>query len=936
MRDKEKAAGIPHTYQAQDEAATSKLWEIYVSEAEKYDRALVESWRSDMEGMLIFAGLFSASLTAFLMESYKTLSPDPADTTVLILTQILVQLGPSSNGSVVDVPLASSTFVPPATSLICNAFWFLSLGLSLSCALIATLVEQWAREFLHKANVNSDPVTRARILSYLYYGLKRFNMHAVVEVIPLLLHLSLFFFLSGLVAFLLPINLGMTVVAASPLFFVMGIYVYLTILPVIELDCPYRTPVSGTAWRLLKNIADMRHRVYPGSNTIPSSKSMLAAITFCATEPSLERTERDKRALVWMLSSLKNDYQLEVFLEAIPDVVWSPKGRRRIHDDHIHTVARSTSVQLWTRIRTLLVSSDSGLLSPEAAIRRQITCYKALWTISSLSIPGDVWTPSHEDVTLFARIVDRSVTHYTVSARALAAWRMFCAFQSQFLDALANPAVSWDPESLSLHLKGTEHHPLFAMLPSRLQAKWRLNIQKLTPRNSVAVNSGDSIAAVLPKLSAFRTEIPHVILLDYLHRSTALESSPYQFDHTISTIRLEHAPLSAPTLSHLSTIFSDTVSTHIATMNSTTEVHRIDKILGILISFQRHPAGQMSIPDGMIRYLNHRTSDVAVEHVAWKCGTTSLWTGLTAAIVDELHLAAAPDTRGTPHVQDDILAALWRLCVLPRKAVIDLAVCDAAFTAVGCVGTSSVSQSLLPLVKLKIFDALRFNHHTARIPKSELILQLAHHTLPTESAVDTPPDLDVESSDGTSESDDEALDAQLVIGEILSARITEGRIQLLAQFLEHCASTKLPYDPVKTVSVLGTFAAAAPVHATHQLRVATSLVALLPAARRRAPILKAAANIQAFDVYADSAEAERSRAVVGTLRHRPWLDDPAACKKMKDFFSEYWAGLSGVDTVLSERVKCILDGLTYLHRDDIPEDEQNQSLSTDPVRAADE
>ncbi|KAJ7748402.1 hypothetical protein B0H16DRAFT_1553296 [Mycena metata] len=54
----------------EDEAAAAKLWQVYVSEAEKYDKGLVESWRSDMEGMLIFAGLFSASLTAFLIESY--------------------------------------------------------------------------------------------------------------------------------------------------------------------------------------------------------------------------------------------------------------------------------------------------------------------------------------------------------------------------------------------------------------------------------------------------------------------------------------------------------------------------------------------------------------------------------------------------------------------------------------------------------------------------------------------------------------------------------------------------------------------------------------------------------------------------------------------------------------------------------------------------
>jgi hypothetical protein len=36
------------------EAAAAKLWAVYVSEAEKYDRALVESWKSCMEGILIF------------------------------------------------------------------------------------------------------------------------------------------------------------------------------------------------------------------------------------------------------------------------------------------------------------------------------------------------------------------------------------------------------------------------------------------------------------------------------------------------------------------------------------------------------------------------------------------------------------------------------------------------------------------------------------------------------------------------------------------------------------------------------------------------------------------------------------------------------------------------------------------------------------------
>jgi hypothetical protein len=45
---------MPLNAVASEEAAASKLWAVYVSGAEKYDKSLVESWRSDMQGMLIF------------------------------------------------------------------------------------------------------------------------------------------------------------------------------------------------------------------------------------------------------------------------------------------------------------------------------------------------------------------------------------------------------------------------------------------------------------------------------------------------------------------------------------------------------------------------------------------------------------------------------------------------------------------------------------------------------------------------------------------------------------------------------------------------------------------------------------------------------------------------------------------------------------------
>ncbi|KAJ7578594.1 hypothetical protein C8J56DRAFT_753385, partial [Mycena floridula] len=64
-------------------------------EAKVYDEAMVACWKVAMDGILLFAALFSAVVTAFIIESYRLLSPDPAALTLLILYQISQQLATS-------------------------------------------------------------------------------------------------------------------------------------------------------------------------------------------------------------------------------------------------------------------------------------------------------------------------------------------------------------------------------------------------------------------------------------------------------------------------------------------------------------------------------------------------------------------------------------------------------------------------------------------------------------------------------------------------------------------------------------------------------------------------------------------------------------------------------------------------------------------------
>ncbi|CAK5263562.1 unnamed protein product, partial [Mycena citricolor] len=81
-----------------------------------------------MDGLLIFAGLFSGVITTFIIDSYKTLNPDSGSQTVVLLSQtvallgqISLQLANMNNGTaMVDALPPAAAFSPPASSLVCN------------------------------------------------------------------------------------------------------------------------------------------------------------------------------------------------------------------------------------------------------------------------------------------------------------------------------------------------------------------------------------------------------------------------------------------------------------------------------------------------------------------------------------------------------------------------------------------------------------------------------------------------------------------------------------------------------------------------------------------------------------------------------------------------------------------------------------------------
>ncbi|KAI0038679.1 hypothetical protein FA95DRAFT_1461010, partial [Auriscalpium vulgare] len=67
-------------------------WSLYYSKAKLQDKVVMENIKADTDSILTFTGLFSATVAAFIIESYKNLQPDAPDASVLLLSRISAQL----------------------------------------------------------------------------------------------------------------------------------------------------------------------------------------------------------------------------------------------------------------------------------------------------------------------------------------------------------------------------------------------------------------------------------------------------------------------------------------------------------------------------------------------------------------------------------------------------------------------------------------------------------------------------------------------------------------------------------------------------------------------------------------------------------------------------------------------------------------------------
>ncbi|KAG2341018.1 hypothetical protein BDR05DRAFT_888993 [Suillus weaverae] len=224
----------------------SRFWGVYKRVAEEHDSEFLERYTSDMDGVLIFSGLFSAVSTGFIVAMESNLSPNPSDTTNALLKQI-VQIGLGNFADAGSTPAEpASTWSPAAPTLKIQMIAYASLSISLLAAFGAVLGKQWLGYYKSNRYGRGSQEQRGKRRQVQFDGLVTWYFDAVVQSFPVLLQISLLLFgiaLGAKMWYEQP-SIAWVIIATT----VFGFLFYcLTVMAcLISPACPFQTPISTT------------------------------------------------------------------------------------------------------------------------------------------------------------------------------------------------------------------------------------------------------------------------------------------------------------------------------------------------------------------------------------------------------------------------------------------------------------------------------------------------------------------------------------------------------------------------------------------------------------------------------------------------------------------------------------------------------------------
>ncbi|KAJ7797815.1 hypothetical protein B0H13DRAFT_1933981 [Mycena leptocephala] len=186
------------------------FWTSYMKLADEHDKEFQQKYSTDLDTALIFAGLFSAVSSAFIIQ----IQPQPAS------------------------PLTVNTIA--VLSLLSRETWIMYYQAAGS-----------------RGTIEERGLERQRKLD----GLRKWKFDAVLQMFPVLLQLALLLFTSAISVYLWPIHRSIAAIVIALTVFGFASYIFLLASTIVSPDSPFQTPLASFIsqmgsgiWRILKPI----------------------------------------------------------------------------------------------------------------------------------------------------------------------------------------------------------------------------------------------------------------------------------------------------------------------------------------------------------------------------------------------------------------------------------------------------------------------------------------------------------------------------------------------------------------------------------------------------------------------------------------------------------------------------------------------------------
>ncbi|KAG8986256.1 hypothetical protein FRB94_004477 [Tulasnella sp. JGI-2019a] len=213
----------------------------------KFDEDMTGRLNDNLDALLVFAGLFSAINTSFILLGLTGLSSGPSDQTNHLL-RLLLTNGPNSGLTSNDLDLP--TFVPGRAIVRQNCLFVSSLGFSLIAAAGAVMARQWL-QYYERTGQTGPIREQAMKRTTKYLGAKSWGLTHVVETLPTLLILSIALFAVGLVDYLWAVDVTVAIVIMVHVAVGFLGYGFTLIAGIVSYSCPFQTSISMFFRKLL-------------------------------------------------------------------------------------------------------------------------------------------------------------------------------------------------------------------------------------------------------------------------------------------------------------------------------------------------------------------------------------------------------------------------------------------------------------------------------------------------------------------------------------------------------------------------------------------------------------------------------------------------------------------------------------------------------------